>query len=97
VRVFNRSTIRRYAIGHADARVKLWAWFREVERADWTGPDDVKRRYRSVDFLPGNRIVFNIKGNDYRMVVMVSYRGHCVFIRFIGTHAEYSKIDALHV
>jgi mRNA interferase HigB len=97
VRVFNRATIKKYAQEHANVRPRLWAWFHEVERANWKGPDDIKRRYRPADFLTGNRVVFNIQGNEYRVVVMVQYQFHAVYIRFIGTHSEYSKIDALIV
>ncbi len=94
MRVFNRSTIRAYAGAHADVRQPLFAWFAEVERADWKSPDDVKAQYASASFLAGNRIVFNIKGNKYRVVVAVRYEFSVVYIRFVGTHAEYDKIDA---
>jgi mRNA interferase HigB len=94
VRVFNRSTVRAFADAHADVRQPLFAWFAEVERADWSGPDDIKTQYPSASFLAGNRVVFNIKGNKYRIVIAVNYEFFAVFIRFIGTHAEYDKIDA---
>lgn len=94
VRVFNRATIKKYADEHANVRSRLHAWFHEVDQANWTGPNDIKRMYRSADFLPGDRVVFNIGGNECRLVVMVQYRAHFVFIRFIGTHSEYDKIDA---
>ncbi len=94
VRVFNRSTVRAFADEHADSRQPLFAWFAEVERANWIGPDDIKARYPSASFLAGNRIVFNIKGNTYRIVIAVKYEFFAVYIRFIGTHAEYDDIDA---
>ncbi len=93
VRVFNRSTVMAVAGGHADARQALFAWFAEVERANWSGPDDIKTLYPSASFLVGNRVVFHIKGNKYRVVVAVKYDFFAVYIRFIGTHAEYDKID----
>jgi mRNA interferase HigB len=94
VRVFNRSTIRVFADTHADARQPLFAWFAELEEATWGSPTDVKRAYPSASFLAGNRIVFNIKGNKYRVVVAVKYEFFVVYIRFVGTHADYDKIDA---
>lgn len=66
----------------------------EVEGATWTNPDDVKRRYATASFLSKERVVFNIKGNKYRVVVAIKYEFFAVYIRFIGTHAEYDEIDA---
>jgi mRNA interferase HigB len=94
VRVFNRSTVKAFADSHADARRSLYAWFAEVENASWTGPNDVKSRYPSASIIAGDRIVFNIKGNSYRVVVAVKYDFFVVYIRFIGTHAEHDAIDA---
>ena len=94
VRVFNRSTVRTFAGAHADARQAIFAWFAEVERASWSGPDDIKAAHPSASFLAGNRVVFNIKGNKYRVVVAVRYEFFAVYIRFVGTHAEYDEIDA---
>lgn len=88
---------------HADAQGPLVAWALEVKAARWTGPEDVKARYASASFLAGNRLVFNIGGNKYRLVVKVVYAARSkankltpgkVFIRFIGTHAAYDRIDA---
>lgn len=76
---------------HADARSPLEAWRAEVERAQWRGPQEIKARYRSADFLAGNRVIFNIKGNSYRLVVRVRYSNGIVLIEWVGTHAEYSK------
>jgi mRNA interferase HigB len=94
VRVFNRSTVRAFADEHADARQPLFAWFAEVLRANWTGPDDIKALYPSASFIEDNRVIFNIKGNKYRVVIAVKYEFFAVYIRFIGTRAEYDKIDA---
>jgi mRNA interferase HigB len=94
VRVFNRSTVRAFAYAHADARQPIFAWFAEVERASWNGPDDVKTRYPSASFLASNRIVFNIKGNKYRVVVAIKYEFFAVYIRLVGTHAQYDAIEA---
>ena len=80
---------------HADAERPLRAWHREVEQASWRGPADIRARYGSADFLANNRVVFDIGGNRYRVVVAVKYGPlFCVYIRFVGTHAEYDRIDA---
>lgn len=97
MRVFNRGTLLTFGAAHADALDPLLAWFTEVEKADWTGPGDVKGRYRSASFLADDRVVFNIKGNEYRLIVHIKYAFHVVYIRFVGTHAEYDKIDATTV
>jgi mRNA interferase HigB len=97
VRVFNRSTVKAFADAHADARKPLFGWFAEVEGASWTGPDDVKTRFPSASLVARNRVVFNIKGNKYRVVVAIRYEFFAVYIRFIGTHAEYSDIDVVTV
>lgn len=94
MRVFSLATLRVFWEKHADAEQPLRAWLSEAERADWTGPQDVKNRYRSADFLPGDRIVFNIKGNSYRLIVAVKYTFKVVYVRFVGTHAEYDTVDA---
>jgi mRNA interferase HigB len=89
-----RSTLREFCAAHEDAKTALEAWFHEAAAANWAGPADIKHRYPSADVLPGNRMVFNIKGNSYRLVVKIHYNTGIVFIRFIGTHADYDKIDA---
>jgi len=97
MRILSRSALNRFATSHSDAKGALDAWYHEVRHATWNGPADIKARYRSADILPGNRVVFNIKGNRYRLVVCVNYAAHMVFIRFLGTHAEYNRIDAEQV
>lgn len=76
---------------HADARAPLDAWQIEVARETWGTSQDIKRRYRSADFLAGNRVIFNIKGNSYRLVVQVRYQNGLVVVEWVGTHAEYDK------
>lgn len=76
---------------HADARSPLDAWRVEVELAQWTGPQDIKNRYPSASFLSDNRVIFNIKGNTYRLVVKARYQNGLVLVEWIGTHAEYDK------
>ncbi|MGW9064982.1 type II toxin-antitoxin system HigB family toxin [Achromobacter animicus] len=78
---------------YADARGALDAWRAEVEQAAWSSPQDIKDRYASASFLGGNRIIFNIKGNSYRLVVKVRFQNGIVMIEWGGTHAEYDKKD----
>lgn len=70
------------------------AWFHEARIADWSTPADIKASYRNASILGNNRVVFNIGGNKYRLVVAVNYRARIVFIRFIGSHVEYDRINA---
>ncbi|RKX47477.1 MAG: type II toxin-antitoxin system HigB family toxin [Verrucomicrobia bacterium] len=92
--VIKKKTLAEFWVRHADSKVSLSAWFREAKGAKWETPQGIKQRYRSADFLPGNRVVFNIGGNKYRLVVKIAYVPGLVYIRFIGTHAEYDKINA---
>lgn len=95
MRVLSRSTLVRFWSRYPDAEQPLRAWFTEVELARWTGPAEVRARFGSADFIAGNRVVFNIRGNNYRLVVAVKYAPlFLVYIRFVGTHAEYDEIDA---
>jgi len=92
LRVIARSTLSAFWKGHADAEQQLRAWYQEAEEADWRTAVDVQRSYPKASILKDGRFVFNICGNRYRLVV------HCrhpyAFVRFIGTHAEYDRIDA---
>lgn len=73
------------------------AWFHEACEARWASPAAIKGAFPSADILPDNRIVFNIKGNHYRLIVKIHFNAGIIFIRFIGTHAEYDKIDATRI
>jgi mRNA interferase HigB len=97
MRVIAKRTLQAFWRRHPDAEGPLFAWYRETEKAAWQGPTSIKDKYRSASFLKGNRIVFNIKGNDYRLVAKVNYPHGIVYVRFVGTHAEYDKIDAEEV
>ncbi len=94
VRVISRKALREFWQRHADSEVALRSWFKEAKEADWRVPSEIKQRYASASFLADDRVVFNIKGNEYRLVVAVRYDFGIVYIRFVGTHAEYDKIDA---
>ncbi|WP_133510304.1 type II toxin-antitoxin system HigB family toxin [Candidatus Thiosymbion oneisti] len=91
MKVLGRDKLAAFWQRHADAKDALEAWFDEAERSDWTMPQDIKNRYRSVDFLAGNRVIFNIKGNHYRLVTKVRYRSGIAVVEWVGTHAEYNK------
>ena len=82
---------------HPDAEQPLKAWYDEARHANWSVPQHIKDRYASVSFVGRNRVVFNIKGNDYRLIVAVAWRFQIVYIKFIGTHAGYNRIDAATV
>lgn len=97
MRVYNYSTLRDFLTKHTDAKEPLLAWYDEAAGASWQAPTDIKRRFGSADFVEGNRVVFDIKGNKYRLVVAIRYEFHAIYIRFIGTHAEYDKINAATV
>jgi mRNA interferase HigB len=90
--VISRKSIDQFSKKHADARGSLLSWYRESIHASWTGPADIKERYPSASLLPNNMVIFNIRGNRYRLVVQVAYNTKIVMIRWIGTHAEYDKM-----
>ena len=94
VRVLAKRTLREFWRKHADSEQMLRAWHDDVRGAVWRSPADLRRVYATASVLPGNRIVFNVKGNTYRLVVKVNYDFGVVYIRFVGTHAEYDRIDA---
>ncbi len=97
MRVVARSALVAFWAIHADAEHALAAWYAEAKAANWTSPEDVLTRYPSADVIAGNRMVFNIKGNKYRLIVKFMYRAGIIYIRFIGTHAEYDQVDAERV
>ena len=97
LRIISRKTLREFWERHPDSEQPLRAWYLEVRQADWASPDQVRDRFPSASILPNNRVVFRLKGNDYRLVVAVFYPGRRVYIRFVGTHAEYDRIDAEEV
>lgn len=97
MRIISRSTLKAFwegEAGRSDAREPALAWFRHVEKADWKSPSDVKSDFGSASILKDGRVVFNIAGNKYRLVVWINYPYRVVYVRFIGTHAMYDAIDA---
>lgn len=94
MRVIAVKTLREFWKRHADAEQALKAWHKEASSTRWREPNEIKKGYPSADVIPGNRIVFNIKGNDYRLIVKIHYNTGILYIRFVGTHAEYDKVSA---
>lgn len=91
------STLRGFWERHPDSEQPLKAWYDEARHATWSTPQDIKNRYASASFAGNNRVVFNIKGNDYRLIVAVAYRFQAVYVKFIGTHVKYDRVDAATV
>lgn len=92
--VISRKAIREFWGEHPDAEQPLKAWFAEAKIASWTQPADVKAKYGSASILQGGRVVFNIAGNKFRLVVQINYEHFTVYVRYVGTHKDYDKIDA---
>ena len=92
LRVISKKILRDFWEKHEDCEQQLKAWFREAQKAEWENPNQIKTEYPSASILNENRVVFNIKGNNYRLIVKISYEYEMLWIRFIGTHAEYDKI-----
>ena len=93
-RIIAKSTLREFWEKHADSEQYLKTWYDTAKSAKWFSPNDVKQTYINASILKSGRVVFNIKGNSYRLIVKFNYEKQWAFIRFIGTHAEYDKIDA---
>lgn len=94
MRIIALSTLRTFWAKHPQAEIPLRVWYAEASRASWKSPEDIKSAHRNASFLANNRVVFNIKGNDYRLIVAVHYNRGLMFVRFVGTHAQYDRIDA---
>lgn len=92
-RIFSKSTLREYWEKHPDTEQYLKTWYDTAVNADWKTPNDVKQAYANASILNDSRIVFNIKGNSYRLVTKINFEKKWIFIRFVGTDEEYDKID----
>ena len=95
--IISKTIIREFGLKHADANDALNDWFAIVKGANWSNFSDMKKTFNSVDAVGDKRFVFNIKGNQYRLVAMVFFSVRTVYIKFIGTHSEYDKIDVLTI
>ena len=94
MRVIAKRTLREFWGKHADCEQQLKAWYQEAKKGKWKNLNELKRGYPSASILEDNRVCFNIKGNHYRLIVKINFNYQMMWIRFIGTHAEYDKIDA---
>ncbi|MFM0595364.1 type II toxin-antitoxin system HigB family toxin [Paraburkholderia dilworthii] len=94
MRIVAKRPLLNFGERHPEVRQQLMAWHDETAKATWVSPQDIKNRYASASFVGRNRVVFNLKGNDYRLIVAIAYSVGVVYIKFIGTHAEYDKINA---
>ncbi len=99
MRIIARKALRRFweRPEYSDSEQPLRAWFREASRAEWNHPADIRAAYRTASFVGNDRVVFNIGGNKYRLIVRVNYAYGIIYIRFIGTHRQYDQIDASKV
>jgi mRNA interferase HigB len=92
--IISVKTLKEFWNTNPNAEASLRAWYAEASRANWQGPQDILDHFPFADILRGNRVVFNIRGNHYRLIVKIHYETAVVYIRFVGTHAEYDKVDA---
>jgi len=93
VRIIARGTLRDFWLKNSDSEQPLKAWFQEAKRAQWSNQNEVKANYANASILKHSRVVFNIAGNKYRLVVMINYKIAIVFIRFVGTREDYDSIN----
>ena len=91
--VVARKTLQAFWTRHPPARGPLTSWYNHVKAADWRSPQDVRDDFRSADFVGDNRVIFDVGGNKYRVVVRISYTFKQVLVKFVGTYAEYDRID----
>ncbi len=97
MRVLSRKTLQDCWKPHPPAEEPLRRWFKEAEAASWSGPSDIKAVYASASFVGTDRVVFNIGGNSYRLIVRIDYKYKILFVRFVGTHREYDDVNAAEV
>ncbi len=94
MKIISVKTLRDFWAKNPDAEQPLKAWGDEATKADWKNPAEIKEQYRTASILKNRRVVFNIKGNDYRLIVAIAYQRGWMFVKFIGTHKEYDAIEA---
>ncbi|MBO2545991.1 type II toxin-antitoxin system HigB family toxin [Salegentibacter sp. BDJ18] len=93
-RIIAKRTLREFWEKHSDSEQYLKTWYETAKSSNWKSPNDIKKTYINASILKDSRVVFNIKGNSYRLIVKFNYDRQWAFIRFVGTHAEYDKINA---
>ena len=97
MRIIAKRTLRDFWVRHPNSKQPLLVWYMEVDKEDWDTPTKLKVRYPSASIVGKDRVVFNIRGNRYRLVVRINYQKRIVYVRFVGTHAEYDRINAEEV
>ena len=97
MRIIAKRTLRDYWESHPNAEEPLRSWYRTVKGEDWDTPAKLKARFPKASIVGGNRAVFDIRGNHYRLIVEINYSYRTVYVRFVGTHTEYDRIDAREV
>ena len=97
MRVVSPDILPKFWQKHTDAETPLKVWLTDTKKAQWREPSDIEKQFSNVRIIGGNRAVFNVKGNNYRLVVVIQYKKGLVDIRFVGTHAEYDRIDPREV
>jgi mRNA interferase HigB len=93
MQIISRKTLKDFWAKHNQAEAPLIAWYQVVSKAEWTGPNDIRAMFGSADFVGDNRVIFDIGGNKFRLVVHVAYKFRRVLIKFVGTHKDYDAID----
>ncbi len=93
-RIIAKKTLKEYWTKHSDSEQYLKTWYDTAKNSNWKTPNDIKNSYANASIIANNRVVFNIKGNSHRLIVKFNYERQWAFIRFLGTHAEYDKINA---
>ncbi|HAO08282.1 MAG TPA: addiction module toxin RelE [Chryseobacterium sp.] len=94
MRVIAKKILREFWEKHNDCEQQLKSWYQETSNAEWKNPNEIKLKYPTASIIGDNRVVFNIKGNIYRLIIKINFDYQIIWIRFIGTHAEYGKINA---
>ncbi len=97
MRIIAKRALRECWERYPDAKNPLLAWYHEVLKEDWDTPAKIKAKYGNASIVDDNRVIFNIKGNAYRLVGKINYRYRIVYVRFVGTHAEYDEVDVQEV
>ncbi len=97
MRVISKKILSEFWKKHSDSQQQLKSWFQETSNAKWKNTNDIKIDYPSASILTDNRVVFNIKGNKYRLIVKINFDFGITWVRFVGTHAEYDKINATKI
>ena len=94
MRIIAKKSLVKYWEKYPDTEQSLKAWYQEASAAKWAGPQDIKNQYRNASIVGNNRVVFNIRGNTHRLIVAVASKHRIIFIKFIGTHEEYDRVNA---